>query len=58
MRIFEEFQGIVERFETEGVAYALVGGVALAFHGLPRFTQAIDIRKSAIARHDRKTPLQ
>ncbi|MFA5552884.1 MAG: nucleotidyl transferase AbiEii/AbiGii toxin family protein, partial [Trueperaceae bacterium] len=28
---------------AEGVEYALVGGLAMSVHGLPRFTEDIDI---------------
>ena len=43
MNIFDEFHKIVRRFQAEGIAYALVGGVAIAFHVEPRFTRDIDL---------------
>lgn len=43
MDIFEEFRGIAGSLEQQGLRYALVGGVALAIHGFPRFTQDIDL---------------
>lgn len=43
MNIFDEFAAIVRDFEADGVEYALVGGVAMAFHSEPRFTRDIDL---------------
>jgi hypothetical protein len=43
MNIFNEFHKIVRHFQAEGIAYALVGGVAVAFHAEPRFTKDIDL---------------
>jgi hypothetical protein len=43
MNIFEEFPKIISAFEDEDLRYALVGGVAMAFHDEPRFTKDIDI---------------
>ena len=43
MNVFYEFHKIVQHFQREGVAYALIGGVAVAFHGYPRFTKDIDL---------------
>ncbi len=43
MNIFEEFKKLVGEFEKQGVSYALVGGVAMAFYTEPRFTQDIDL---------------
>ena len=43
MNVFDEFYRIVEHFQNEGIAYALVGGVAMAFHTEPRFTKDIDL---------------
>ena len=43
MNIFDEFHKIVRRFQAEGIAYALIGGVAVAFHAEPRFTRDIDL---------------
>jgi len=43
MNIFEEFLEIVKQLENENIKYALVGGVAMAFHAEPRFTKDIDI---------------
>jgi hypothetical protein len=34
---------LVARLESSGARYALVGGVAMAFHSLPRFTKDIDL---------------
>jgi len=43
MNVFEEFPKIISAFEDEDLRYALVGGVAMAFHDEPRFTKDIDI---------------
>ena len=43
MNIFEEFPKLFSEFEKENLKYALVGGVAMAFHVEPRFTKDIDI---------------
>jgi len=43
MNIFEEFKDIVKAIEANNLEYALVGGVALAFHDQPRFTKDIDL---------------
>ena len=43
MNIFEEFSKIVKALEANNLKYALVGGVALAFHDQPRFTKDIDL---------------
>ena len=43
MNVFYEFWKIAKVFETERIPYALVGGVAIAFHSVPRFTKDIDI---------------
>lgn len=38
-----ELEALVDAFETEGVPYALCGGLALAVHGHPRATKDIDV---------------
>ncbi|MEX1233190.1 MAG: nucleotidyl transferase AbiEii/AbiGii toxin family protein [Planctomycetaceae bacterium] len=43
MNLFDEFFAITEQLETRGVPYALIGGIALAFHDVPRFTRDIDL---------------
>ena len=43
MNVFEEFKRLVTDFEKQEVKYALVGGVAMAFHTEPRFTRDIDL---------------
>ena len=40
--LFEEFFKIIPAFNQAGVRYAVVGGVAMAFHVEPRFTKDID----------------
>ena len=43
MNIFDEFTDIVKHIDKEGIKYALVGGVAMAFYQEPRYTQDIDM---------------
>ena len=43
MNVFQEFKRLVKEFENQGVRYALVGGVAMAFYTEPRFTRDIDL---------------
>jgi hypothetical protein len=43
MNVFYEFHKIVQHLQREHVHYALIGGVAIAFHAEPRFTRDIDI---------------
>ncbi len=43
MNVFDEFLSIARELERRGVRYALVGGVALAYHAIPRTTQDIDL---------------
>lgn len=43
MNLYDEFFSIMSFFNKLGIRYAVVGGIALAFHGKPRFTRDIDI---------------
>jgi hypothetical protein len=43
MNVFYEFHKIVQHFQAEGIDYALIGGVAVAFHSQPRYTKDIDL---------------
>jgi len=43
MNVFYEFHKIIQCLQRDGIEYALVGGIALAFHTEPRFTKDIDI---------------
>lgn len=43
MELFREFFSVVKDLNREGLAYSVVGGIALAFHAQPRFTRDIDI---------------
>lgn len=42
MNLYDEFFSIVAMFNKLGIRYAVVGGIALAFHGRPRFTRDVD----------------
>ena len=52
MNVFFEFHKIVQRLQAESIEYALIGGVAVAFHSQPRFTKDIDLltRRSQLER--------
>ena len=41
--LYEEFFKLVAQLNAVGVDYAVVGGIAMAFHAEPRFTRDIDI---------------
>ena len=43
MELFREFFAVIEGLNQKGLAYSVVGGIALAFHSQPRFTRDIDI---------------
>lgn len=43
MNLYNEFFSIVAIFNELGIRYAVVGGIALAFHARPRFTRDIDL---------------
>jgi len=42
MNLYEEFFSISAMLNKLGIRYAVVGGIALAFHGRPRFTRDVD----------------
>ncbi len=52
MNVFYEFHKIVQHLQEESIDYALIGGVAVAFHSEPRFTKDIDflIRENELER--------
>jgi len=41
--IYDEFQQLVEGLNERAIDYAVCGGMAMAFHGAPRATIAIDL---------------
>ena len=43
MNVFYEFHKIVQHLQELNVEYALIDGVAVAFHTTPRFTRDIDL---------------
>ena len=43
MELYREFFKIVEALNEADLSYAVVGGLAMAFHDVPRYTKDIDI---------------
>ena len=43
VELYREFFALVRKLDEARIDYAVVGGIALAFHGQPRFTKDIDI---------------
>ncbi|MGI9197843.1 MAG: hypothetical protein ACR2KE_10325 [Candidatus Nanopelagicales bacterium] len=43
MRLNRDFQELLECFARRGVRYLVVGGWALAAHGIPRLTKDLDV---------------
>lgn len=43
MNLYDEFFAAISIFNKLGIRYAIVGGIALAFHGRPRFTRDVDV---------------
>ena len=43
MEIYQDFKELFESFKEHDVEFVLVGGYALAFHGVPRYTGDIDV---------------
>lgn len=43
MDLYEELAKIADAFEADNLEYAVCGGIAVAFHGYPRFTKDIDL---------------
>ncbi len=43
MNLYDEFSAIVKTFQRRRMRFAVVGGLAMAFHDEPRFTRDIDI---------------
>lgn len=41
--LYVELMALANAFDAGGVEYALCGGLALAVHGVPRFTKDIDV---------------
>lgn len=39
----KSFKAVLEALHKQHVDYVLIGGLAVAFHGIPRFTEDIDI---------------
>ncbi len=47
MNVFFEFHKVVRGLQDRKVKYAVIGGVAMAFHSYARFTKDIDILTAA-----------
>ena len=43
MDLYDEFFSLISMFNKLAIRYAIVGGIALAFHGKPRFTRDVDV---------------
>ena len=43
MELYREFFAVIKAINKKDLDYTVVGGIALAFHSLPRFTRDIDI---------------
>jgi len=43
MNFYDEFFSIIKKLNESDIQYAVVGGIALAFHTQPRYTQDIDL---------------
>ena len=43
MDLYDEFFSVISMLNKLAVRYAIVGGIAPAFHGKPRFTRDIDV---------------
>jgi len=43
LAFYEEFYRIIKELNDRGIAYAVIGGVAVSLHTTPRFTRDIDI---------------
>jgi hypothetical protein len=41
--VFETMRGLAKQLEDEGIAYAVIGGMALAAHGYVRMTLDVDV---------------
>jgi hypothetical protein len=43
MSLYSEFQQIIDAMDSNGIPYALCGGLAMAVYNLPRATMDIDL---------------
>ena len=43
MNLFDEFSYIIQQLQKHSISYAVIGGIAMAFHDEPRFTKDIDL---------------
>jgi hypothetical protein len=42
VELYREFFAIIAALNQRGLDYSVVGGIAMAFHDLPRFTRDIE----------------
>src|SRR5260221_9625126 len=42
-KVHEALERVTHRLEQEGIAYAVIGGMALSAHGYDRFTSDVDL---------------
>ncbi len=43
MDLYDEFEALIDVLNRERIEYAVCGGIAVALHGHPRFTEDVDI---------------
>lgn len=43
MEAIKDFEDILELFETHGVRYLIIGGLAFIYHAKPRYTKDMDL---------------
>ncbi len=43
MNLYDEFFALIPYLNKLGVRYVVIGGIAMAFHGRPRFTKDVDV---------------
>lgn len=43
MHLYDEFFSIIKKLNDANIRYVIVGGIALSFHTIPRYTKDIDI---------------
>ena len=54
MEIYRDFKELLELFNARNVEYVIVGGYAVAHHGVPRYTRDIDLYVRPTAENSRQ----